>query len=366
MDHKPSSLSFAAIGHQDDWNKALQFANSVRELKELKKLSLAQVKDVYKYIPPRTMFEVTMHSTNGGSRHGVYIETFISPDELDTKHIHYNLQKVKEACLYAASLNIPIVSLGGLTSIMLETTNNSFTQINKSFFTTGNTLTAAFIIEGIKKACDFWDQPLGRSKLLIVGATGDIGSACARYFSGKTKALLLCSRQPGPLKKFAEELSQVDREIKFSTSINELLLEADIIICVASSILQQCDLSLLPSHAIICDAGYPKNLEFSSEQNQKKIFWGGMGVVGSGFSFDPDYRQAIYQFPVSNITHGCLLEAIVLSMEDRAEAFSTGRGNITANAMKEILQCASTHGITTAPLFNASECYELTSQKIDI
>jgi predicted amino acid dehydrogenase len=48
-------------------------------------------------------------------------------------------------------------------------------------FTTGNTLTAAYIVKGIEKAATGKDINLQESNVLIVGATGDIGMACVQY-----------------------------------------------------------------------------------------------------------------------------------------------------------------------------------------
>ncbi|MGB8193783.1 MAG: hypothetical protein WCF67_17760, partial [Chitinophagaceae bacterium] len=120
MDREPSLLKFAAIGHQDNWDKVVRFVNTIRALGEKQELTLQQIRDVYGFIPPRTLFDVEMHSAITGSCKGIYIDTFIAPDELDAKHLRTNLQKVKQACEHAAALNIPVVSLGGFTSIILE------------------------------------------------------------------------------------------------------------------------------------------------------------------------------------------------------------------------------------------------------
>ena len=352
MDSKPACLDFALVGHQDNWDKIHRFTNSLRTRKDVPALALEDVKNVYPFIPPRELFHIEIRSANGQQRRGVYIETFISPDELDATHLRSNIKKVKEACAYAASLNIPVVSLGGFTSILLESDNTDNTRINNTFFTTGNTLTAAFIADAIEKVCMQKSMVLAACSMLIIGATGDIGTACARYFSPKLKELLICARRPVPLQKMAEQYA-LQLPVKWSVNINELLPQVDIIICVASSMLVDCDTKRIPAGAIICDAGYPKNIDPVVGGNHN-IFWGGMGVARQGFSFTPDLRNELYSFPLPNIVHGCLVEAIILSMQNRHEAYSKGRGNITVEAMREILGYAALHGIETAPFFNAS------------
>ncbi|WP_332910524.1 hypothetical protein [Algoriphagus boritolerans] len=80
-----------------------------------------------------------------------------------------------------------VVALGGFTSIILESGGANLQAIQGTKFTTGNTLTAALIADSLVKACQKWNQPLKDSTLLIIGSTGDIGSACVRYFSNKVK-----------------------------------------------------------------------------------------------------------------------------------------------------------------------------------
>jgi fatty aldehyde-generating acyl-ACP reductase len=350
MDHQPASLKFAAIGHQDSWEKVLRFVNSIRDLKAIGKLSLEQVKDVYRFIPPRALFDVEMYSSTGSISKGVYIETFIPPDQLSPRFLHANLKKVKEACALAAQLNVPVVSLGGFTSIVLESAGSEMERMASTHFTTGNTLTAGFIVKNIEKACAYFDVDLKEAKLLVIGATGDIGSACVNYFSGKVNELLLCARQETFLKKQALLYGEANH-IRWSTDVASLLPKADIIISVASSLVETYNWHLVKETAIVCDAGYPKNLAIHLPE--RHVFFGGLGQVSEGFYFTPDYQREIYQFPLHNIVHGCLLEAIVLSMENKPQSFSKGRGNITVAAMEAILQTAAAHGIYPSPLFNS-------------
>src|SRR4051794_26302500 len=207
MGNQSSSLKFAVIGHQESWENVMPFVQTMRLPGNSNELSLEKVKEVFTYIPPRKLFDIELNSSVQGEIQGAYIETFIAPDELDIKYLRKNINKVKQACELCARLNVPVVSLGGFSSIVLEAGNESFTKIQNTYFTTGNTLTAAFIAKGVEKACSYWQKPLSKSSLLIIGSTGDIGSACTLYFSDKVNKLLLCARQASALKKQSDELS---------------------------------------------------------------------------------------------------------------------------------------------------------------
>ena len=363
MDNKPACLKFAVVGHQDSWDNVMEFIKTMR-LQADDNLSIEKVQEIFTYIPPRKIFDIAVNTGNASVMQGVYIETFIPPDELDLKYLRKNIDKVKKACLLCASLNIPVVSLGGFSSIVLEAGGQSFCKISNTYFTTGNTLTAAFITKGVEKACALWSQPLSKSRLLIIGSTGDIGSACVLYFEDKVAELLLCARQAGPLQKQSQQLNAKGIANTASTSLKEHIDKADIIISVASSIIDEENLKGLSADTIICDAGYPKNLQNKFLQNHERFFYGGMGIVTKGFEFENNLEQVFYKFPLRNIGHGCLLEAVVLALENNNRSFSNGKGNITLKAMKDIIAMAYKHGITAAPLFNKVLIDERAAEKI--
>jgi fatty aldehyde-generating acyl-ACP reductase len=361
MGYQPAGLDFALIGHQESWQRIVLLVNRIRSEEGMSGLSLSQMKQLYPFIPPRPLFELEVASLSGKVVKGVYIESFISPDECDASHLHSNIGKVRKACICAAGLGASIGALGGLTSIMLEAGESSFKQLGDSFFTTGNTLTSAFIVKGIENACQQTDRSLSVSRLLIIGSTGDIGSACVRYFTGKVKKILLHARRPGPLRVQAGVLRSSDQPVSYSTRLEDLLPEATIVICAASSLINCTATSLLPAHAIICDAGYPKNMGGGNAQ-RSLFFPGGLGYVKNGFNTNPPYYKDLYRFPEPNVVHGCLLEAIILAMEGRSAAYSSGRGNISIKAMENILQLAAGHGIEPAPLFNGNGYWEQAKQ----
>jgi fatty aldehyde-generating acyl-ACP reductase len=352
MDNQSADIKFALVGHQDSWEKAQDFVNHIRSASNIQPLSIEKIKDVYTYIPPRVLFELCFNSTKRGKIKGAYLECFIPPDELDTTHLRKNVLKVTETCNLAAETGALIVSLGGFSSIVLESGNASLTKLNGTNFTTGNTLTAAFICKGVEKACEFWNQPLADAKLLVIGSTGDIGSACVSYFSEKVKKMILCARNTGLLKKQSAELSSRGINNSFSADLAGHIKDADIIISAASSSIAENDFDQLSAHTIVCDAGYPKNLQNKHLHQHERYFFGGMGTCEIAYSSENNMHNSFYQFPVKNTAHGCLLESVVLAMEECYCAFSKGRGNITLLNIENILAMAKSHGIETAQLFN--------------
>lgn len=342
-------LDFAAIGHQDSWKNIKLFVNGIRGM-DYEELPVSKIKDIFGYIPPRSVFKMKVRSKNGTEINGVYIETFIDPDKLDPRYVRKNINKLGEAIEVAQKLNTRIIALGGFTSIILEGNMNAYTKgtIN---LTTGNTLTSAYILKGIEKAANKLNLNIKDSNLLVLGATGDIGMACTNYLKDKVKRLLLCARNEKRLKNLSVKLTNQNFNVIYNTSVNVLAPEADIVISVASS--SNIEIKKCKKNVLICDAGYPKNIDQKIEEsNHVFLFHGGMGQIQKGFDFQPDYSSHFYNYPAPNIGHGCILEAIVLAFEKRYENFSVGKGNIKKDKIDEIYMLALKHGLELAPFYN--------------
>ncbi len=353
MDSSASNVEFALIGHQDSWQKISCFVNHLRNNSNGHEIPGEKLAEVYSYFPPRSLFDIEVKSLTGKIAKGKYIETFISPDELNVKYWKNNISKVRDAAECALKIEAGIAALGGFTSIVLEGRIDLLNENDGTKFTTGNTLTAAYIAKGVEKACTIFGKKLEDQNLLIIGSTGDIGSACIGYFSGKVKKLLLCARQKNVLLQQENKLSENKIPAINSTDVGTLLPQADIIIAIASSMIENFNPVLCKKDVIICDAGYPKNLDCKLPGNlTERMFCGGMGKVIGGFSSTPDFHTSLYNFPDKNVAHGCLLEAIVLAMENKKLAYSTGKGNITNEKINTIYAMGEKHGIIEAPLFN--------------
>lgn len=351
MGYQSPDIDFALIGHQDCWKKITGFVDFLSDGRQ--SLPAEKISEVYSFIPPRRIFDIEIRSITGHEAKGCYIETFISPDELEVRHWKKNVIKVKEAAACAHKLNANIASLGGFTSIVLEGRNDTLNNGSSTKFTTGNSLTAAFIVKSLEKACRKFYKQLEDQQLLVIGATGDIGSACVQYFSGKVKKLLLCARQNVTLQKMKSELEGNGLQAQASTDVTILLPQADLIIAIASSAIQNFHPSLCKKDVIICDAGYPKNLVTDlGDAFKEKLYCGGMGHVKSGYQFTPSIHHELYEFPVKDVAHGCMLEGVILAFEKLYVPFSAGRGNITPDKIELIYSLAQKHGITEAPFFN--------------
>jgi predicted amino acid dehydrogenase len=215
-------------------------------------------------------------------------------------------------------------------------------------------LTVALIVQGIEKMYALQGKEMSEATLLIVGATGDVGSGCARCLSPLVNRIILNARNLDRLRGLAAELSlEGSTIVEIATDLEELLLQSDIVICVASLESPSLLLGRLAPNAIVCDAGYPKNLASAESLKGCTVFFGGLGQVLGGMTFTPDIHRVLHRHPFQNVGQGCLLEGMVLALEGRFEPFSHGRGFITADRVREIENIAARQGIRLAPFYNA-------------
>jgi len=344
-------IDFALIGHQESWRAAADVLAVLRG-PEHTPLPDEEIKDILPWIPPRAVCHVEVGSTVHAKAHGLYIDSFIPPDHLEAIYVHDNLARVRAAAACAINAGAKIVSLGGFSSILIEGNFDQLPARRDTAFTTGNTLTVAFIVRGIKKMCAREGRDLRASTLMIVGATGDVGSGCARCLAPLVKRVLLNARKLEPLRRLAAELQNDGVQVEIATGQQEFSAEADLVICAASLASPSLLLGRLAPGAIICDAGYPKNLAPNAQMPGAKIFFGGLGQLTGGMKFTPDFHGILNRHPFPDVVHGCLLEGMALALERRFEPFSQGRGNITPQRVEEIESIAARHGIRLAPLYN--------------
>src|SRR5437667_9014842 len=143
---------FALIGHQESWRAAADVLAVLRG-PERTPLPDDEIKDILPWIPPRPVCHVDIGSVAGAKARGLYIDSFIPPDRLEAAYVYENIARVRKAAACAIQAGAKIVSLGGFSSILIEGNYDHPPERNDMVFTTGNTLTVAFIVQGIQKMC---------------------------------------------------------------------------------------------------------------------------------------------------------------------------------------------------------------------
>ncbi|MFW6163231.1 MAG: shikimate dehydrogenase [Planctomycetota bacterium] len=258
-------------------------------------------------------------------------------------------KKIRDACVLASELGAHVVGLGGFTSIYGEFGRESAGDDLDIGVTTGNSLTAVMAVRGIRRAAELLGVELSEATVAVVGATGDIGTACCRALAPEVGCLDLTARARSKLVRLAAELEHTaSGRVHVADDNRHALCDADFVICVASAsepIIQPQDLR---AGTVVCDVGYPKNVATRvAERDDVFVFDGGLVGLPSPIDFGFDNG-----LPSPHVLYGCFAESIVLALESRFESFSQGRGHITPERMDAIGAMADTHGFGLAPFYS--------------
>jgi len=254
-------------------------------------------------------------------------------------------KKMRDGCNVAKDLGAKVVGLGGFTSIIGGTQGERESEELGIAITSGNSLTAALAIAQLDKLLSRLDWDLSNRTVAVVGASGDIGRACAMALTPRAQQMLLIARNRAKLDELRYEMP-ASAEIHVSTDVQDAA-HANVIIAATSAsqpILSEADLR---PGTIVCDVGYPKNLSYASDPRPGVLAISG-GLAEMPFALDITYYT---QLPAPTVMYGCFSEAMILAMASRYESYSIGQGRITQEKMENILALAHAYGFQPASLF---------------
>ncbi len=341
---KPSG--FVVMGHPYNYKHLLSYFQFFKP--DLESVTKEFLVKLFELTPSYHSYDIAdFHSVTGKTTHGYFVLCPIIPDMIDASPERV-FQKVVEGCKIGEKLGAGIVTLGGFTSIVGERYQEKLQKAIKIPLTTGNAFTAAMALEGIRKASKWMGIELDKATVTIIGGTGDIGSACARVLVAEVKELILTGRNKVSLNNAKDKLRKCGKaKIKLSTNNDDAIKNADVVIAAASSSKALVDIKNFKPGSVICDVGYPKNTSYmTAYRNDVFAFSGGLCELPS--PFDMGFNIGL---PSPKVLYGCFAEAIILSLEDRYESFSRGKGLITPEQIEIIKLIGEKHGFRLAPFY---------------
>ncbi len=336
---------FGLIGHSTSFQDARRKAHDLG-FDHIAKGDL----DVWCSAPPQLVEHVEVESAVGKTIRGAYIDSCFVPEMLG--RFKTARRKVLNAMELAQKKGIDISALGGFTSIIFENFNLlnhqhvRSTMLDWTRFTTGNTHTAWVISRQLEINAPKVGIDLKQSRVAVVGATGDIGSAVCRWLVSRSgvKEISLVARQQEPLTQLRDELG--GGEIH---SLEEALPQADAVIWVASlPKTLEIDSTTLKKPCLMIDGGYPKNLGVKFAGREVHVLNG--GIVEFFKDIGWNMMELAEMDKPQRQMFACFAEAMLLEFEDCYTNFSWGRNNITLEKMDFIGEASVRHGFSTLNL----------------
>lgn len=238
-----------------------------------------------------------------------------------------------------------LMGLGAFTSVVGDA-GITVAQKSDIAITSGNSLTVAATLETAKQAMVKMGHRLQDSRggnVMVIGATGSIGSVCSRLLAQAIPNITLVAPRPEKLialKRTIEEETP-DADVTISTSADYHVADADLIVTTTTALNQRIiDVSKCKPGAVVCDIARPPDITEEEADLRPDML-----IIESGeilLPGDPDYGYDIGLPP--GVAYACLAETALLALEGRFEDYTLGR-NIEIERVKEIYRLYKKHGL---------------------
>lgn len=305
------------------------------------------------YFPPFVYGRMTgITSPTGAEAEGWLISVGGTPKELLAHSPEFTYDRLLEAAEIAQGLGAQVMGLGAFTKVVGDA-GVTVAQRAPLPVTTGNSYSASGALWAAHEAI----RRLGiaeidadgrlRGKAMVVGATGAIGSVCARLLAMACDELWLVSPETAKLLtiKHSIERENPRASVHVAAKPDKHLPEMDMIVTATSAAGQKVlDVMRIKPGCVVTDVARP--LDLSAEEVAKRP---DILVIESGeIELPGDVHMRDIGLP-KGVAYACLAETVVLALEGRYERFTVGR-EIEWAKVKEIYQLGLKHGMKLATI----------------
>ncbi len=199
----------------------------------------ALVERVAAWMPPIFIARITgMVSPATGQRaEGLLYALSATPRQMLARRPEFTYRRVLRAARLAARRGARILGLGAFTSVVGDA-GHTIARRAPIAVTSGNSLTAAAAVEAARVGmAKMGLGELRGQRVMVVGATGSIGSAVARLVAEECGNLVLISRTREKLAALRQQLlaRHPAAAIRFGTDASEFLADCSVVISATSA-----------------------------------------------------------------------------------------------------------------------------------
>ncbi len=304
------------------------------------KLPDRTIEKVLSKIPPFKISKITgVRSREGIEIEGWFIALPRTANQLLNMPVDDAYELIIKAGHIAEKRGAQIFGLGAFTKVVGD---KGVTIANnlKIPVTTGNSYTTASAIETALLGAERMGIDPKQAEVAVIGATGSIGAACCHLLAGQVRVLNLVARSEEKLNHLAEELRfQSNSPVTISTSAQQAVPEADIVITVSSSTEVLVSPSDIKPGAVVCDVARPRNVSKKVNEVRDDVLAIDGGVIRVPGS--PDFGLS-FGFPPGTV-EACMAETMMLTCEGWFEPYTLG-SSISTSQVLEIAKLAKKHG----------------------
>ena len=305
------------------------------------------------YIPPFVYSHVTgIVSETGDEAEGWLITVGGTPKEMLAHPPEFTYSRLLAAADLATRLGAQIMGLGAFTKVVGDAGVTVAKQASLPV-TTGNSYSASGALwaaaEAVRRLgiAEVDDDGTIRGKAMVVGASGAIGSACARLLALASDELWLVSPETAKLLQIKQDIERDNPRaaVHVATDPSAAIDDMDVIVTATSAAGHKVlDIMRVKPGCVITDVARP--LDMSAEDVAKRP---DVLIIESGeIELPGEVRMKNIGLP-DNTVYACLAETIVLALDGRYENFTVGR-SISWPKVKEIYRLGLRHGMKLATI----------------
>ncbi|HEX7717942.1 MAG TPA: dehydrogenase, partial [Marmoricola sp.] len=333
------------------------FFAQVEPLGTLSKVAPAPVMDVVEkalaYAPPFTYSHVTgIVSPTGAEAEGWLITVGGTPRELMAHSPEFTYGRLLAAAEIARKLGAQVMGLGAFTKVVGDA---GVTVAKRAPLpvTTGNSYSASAALWAAHDALDRLgllerdDQGRIRGRAMVVGATGAIGSVCARLLALASDEVWLVSPEKAKLLALKQEIEREGprASVHVAATPDEHLPAMDLVVTATSGAGKRVlDITAVKPGCVITDVARPLDLSPEDVAKRPDVL-----VIESGEILLPGHVSMKDIGLPPGVAYACLAETVILALEGRFESFTVGR-SIEWEKVKEIYRLGLKHGMRLAAI----------------
>jgi acetylornithine/succinyldiaminopimelate/putrescine aminotransferase/predicted amino acid dehydrogenase len=293
--------------------------------------------------------QLNVTSVTGEEVHLSYIGLDLTPRQIMegiyNRDTQWMMDKIEDGVAQARDYGCQVVGLGAYTSILSGNCKRITTE--GITLTSGNSLTVGMAIEGMKRAALDSGIDIRKSKLAVLGASGNIGATLALMMAPQVESVLLVVRdcQSPRVKTMVEEIGRVSNNLEVTDNLDELR-KCNLIVAASNSpepLIHARHLSSAP--VVICDVAVPADIspKVLVERPLATVLRGGLvklprndDFLIAGLDLEPGYVFA------------CMAETLLMGLEGRTDSVSFGP--IKPEGVEWALKAARKHGFALGKL----------------
>ncbi len=318
------------------------------------------VEKLIAHAPPFVYSHVTgITSPTGAEAEGWLITVGGTPKELMAHDPEFTYSRLLAAADMAQKMGAQIMGLGAFTKVVGDAGVTVAKRASLPI-TTGNSYSASGALWAAHDAvrrlgiAEVDDQGHIKGKAMVVGATGAIGSVCARLLAMAADELWLVSIEPAKLLALKADIERENPRavVHVGADADEHIADMDVIVTATSGAGKKVlDIMKVKPGAVITDVARPLDLSAEDVAKRPDVL-----VIESGeIELPGDVQMKGIGLP-KGVAYACLAETIVLALEGRYETFTVGR-NIEWEKVKEIYRLGLKHGMKLAAISGVNGVY---------